>query len=213
MQLKTPKFSSRSSRSHAERGNAFRDALHPATQSMGTRMQKFSSGFTIVEVLVAMLILVTGLIGIAGLQLRAQQFNYTAYFRSQATFLANDLMERIRINTDTTPTNNNGDNGAYQFPSNGQFTDIGPGGVTTVDNTCDLRPADTTKPTCHIDNAYQLVNYDLNNWFNQVRETLPTGKAKIVWDGTNNTYTITIQWKRMPNTISYDGELTWTLQL
>lgn len=174
---------------------------------------KFSSGFTIMEVLVAMLILTTGLIGVAGLQLRAQQFNYTAYFRSQATFLANDLMERIRINTDTTPTNNNGDNGAYQFPSNGQFTDKGPGGVTTVDKTCDNLPADTSEPICNLNNAFQLVNYDLNNWFNQVRETLPTGKARIVWDNSKISYTITIQWKRMPNTISYDGEETWTLQL
>jgi type IV pilus assembly protein PilV len=181
---------------------------------MTLKTPKFFSGFTIMEMLVAMLILTTGLIGVAGLQLRAQQFNYTAYFRSQATFLVNDLMERIRINTDTTTTNNNGDNGAYQFPSNGQFTDIGPGGVTTVDKTCDVRPAETSKPDCYLDNSNnKMVNYDLNNWFNQVRETLPTGKARIVWNAASRIYTITIQWKRMPNTISYDGELTWTLQL
>jgi type IV pilus assembly protein PilV len=177
---------------------------------MTLKTQKFSSGFTIIEVLVAMLILTTGLIGVAGLQLKAQQFNYTAYFRSQATFLANDLMERIRINTDTTTTNNNGDNGAYKFPSNGQFTDQGPTGITN----CDARPTDTSKPACYLDNSNnKMVNYDLNNWFNQVRETLPIGKARITWDNTQRIYTITIQWKRMPNTISYAGEEAWTLQL
>jgi len=193
---------------------------------MTLKIPKFSSGFTIMEVLVAMLVLTIGLMGVAGLQMRAQQFNYTAYFRSQATFLANDLMERIRINTDTTTGNNNGDDGAYNFPTSNadtciaaktcQSADQGPGATNNVDKTCDNRPADTTKPTCHLDNANNLVNYDLNNWFNRVRETLPTGKAYIVWDNTNvNTpfYTITIEWKRMPNTISYDGELTWTLQL
>ena len=180
---------------------------------MKFKTQKFASGFTIMEVLVAMLILTTGLIGVVGLQLRAQQFNYAAYFSSQATFLGNDLMERIRINTDTTTGNNNGDDGAYAFPSSG-FTNQGPGGSTDIDKTCDTKPAATTKPTCYLDNTNnKMVSYDLNNWFNQVRETLPKGKAKIVWDSTKKLYTITVEWKRMPNTISYDGDETWELQL
>jgi len=198
---------------------------------MTLKTPEYSCGFTIMEVLVAMLILTIGLMGVAGLQIRAQQFNYTAYFRSQATFLANDLMERIRINTDTTPTtpgNNNGDDGAYNFPTSNEYTciaaktcqstDQGPGATNNVDKTCDNRPADTTKPTCHLDNANNLVNYDLNNWFNRVRETLPTGKAYIVWDNTTDPnapfYTITIEWKRLKkHALNYDGELTWTLQL
>lgn len=55
-------------------------------------------GFTLLEVLVALLILSVGLLGIAELQLTSLRSNYSAYLRSQATILAYDILERIRAN-------------------------------------------------------------------------------------------------------------------
>ncbi|MDT3718949.1 type IV pilus modification protein PilV [Pseudomonas oryzihabitans] len=60
-------------------------------------MQK-QTGATLIEVLVAMVILAIGLLGLAGLQTVSVQSNHGAYYRSQATILANDMAERMRAN-------------------------------------------------------------------------------------------------------------------
>lgn len=55
-------------------------------------------GFTMIEVLVAVLVLAIGLIGLASLQGVSLQFNNSAYLRSQATNLAYDMADRVRAN-------------------------------------------------------------------------------------------------------------------
>lgn len=55
-------------------------------------------GVGMVEVLVALLIISIGLLGYAGLQLRALGSTEDAYFRSQAIAIAQDLSERIAVN-------------------------------------------------------------------------------------------------------------------
>jgi type IV pilus assembly protein PilV len=57
-----------------------------------------SGGFTLLEVLVALLVLSVGLLGIAGLQLTSLRSNHSAYLRSQATILAYDILDRMRAN-------------------------------------------------------------------------------------------------------------------
>lgn len=57
-----------------------------------------SAGFSLIEVLVSFLVLSIGVLGMAGLQLNALKFNQTAAVRSQATFLAYDIAERMRAN-------------------------------------------------------------------------------------------------------------------
>lgn len=56
------------------------------------------SGSTMIEVLVSMVIIAIGLLGFAGLLTQAMKSSQTAYFRSQATFLAYDIVERMRAN-------------------------------------------------------------------------------------------------------------------
>lgn len=55
-------------------------------------------GFTLVEVLVAMIVISVGLLGIAGLQLTAKRSGHQAWQRGLAVSYANDLVERIRMN-------------------------------------------------------------------------------------------------------------------
>jgi type IV pilus assembly protein PilV len=57
-----------------------------------------SAGFTLIEVLIAMLVLAVGLLGLAGLQVISLRNNQSAYNRSQATQLAYDMADRIRAN-------------------------------------------------------------------------------------------------------------------
>lgn len=55
-------------------------------------------GVGLIEVLVTVLLLATGLLVMAALQIRSLQFNQSAYMRSQANILAYDIIDRIRLN-------------------------------------------------------------------------------------------------------------------
>lgn len=55
-------------------------------------------GATLIEVLITLVLLSVGLLGMAGLQALSMQSNHSAYYRSQATFLAYDIGERMRAN-------------------------------------------------------------------------------------------------------------------
>lgn len=57
-----------------------------------------SAGFSLVEVLVALVVLSIGLLGLAGLQTRGVRDNHSAYLRTQATLNAKDLVDRMRAN-------------------------------------------------------------------------------------------------------------------
>lgn len=54
-------------------------------------------GFTLMEVLVTVVVVTVGLLGLAALQLSAMKSNHSAMLRTQATVLAADLLDRIRI--------------------------------------------------------------------------------------------------------------------
>lgn len=55
-------------------------------------------GFTLIEVLIAVLVLSLGLLGLAGLQASSLRYNSAAAARGQATFLAYDIIDRMRAN-------------------------------------------------------------------------------------------------------------------
>lgn len=57
-------------------------------------------GFTLVEALVAVVIVSVGLLGVGGLALSALRETSTALDRTRAVFLIDDMMERIRANPD-----------------------------------------------------------------------------------------------------------------
>ena len=59
---------------------------------------KSERGMTLIEVLVAVLVLAIGLLGLAGLQMTGLKSNHSAYLRSQTTLLAYDLTDRMRVN-------------------------------------------------------------------------------------------------------------------
>ncbi len=55
-------------------------------------------GFTLVEVLVAVVVLSIGIFGLIGLQTAALKNNQEAYLRSQATVLIYDIADKMRSN-------------------------------------------------------------------------------------------------------------------
>lgn len=67
---------------------------------MKTVSGKSQSGFSMVEVLVAVIILAVGLLGVAGVQLASLQQITTANQRTQATLFTQDLAEKLRLSAD-----------------------------------------------------------------------------------------------------------------
>jgi type IV pilus assembly protein PilV len=59
------------------------------------------AGFTMLEVLIALLIIVLGLLGLAGMQVRMQQAEFESYQRTQALILLYDMVDRINLNRET----------------------------------------------------------------------------------------------------------------
>lgn len=59
-----------------------------------------SAGFTLIEVLVALLVFSIGVLSIVALQALAKKANFDALQRTQASYMAQDMLERMRLNTD-----------------------------------------------------------------------------------------------------------------
>ena len=55
-------------------------------------------GFTLIEALIALVVLSLGLLGIAGLQIYGVRDTQNSYYRSQAAIVMNDMAERIYAN-------------------------------------------------------------------------------------------------------------------
>ncbi len=73
--------------------------IHKAKHIRETKNpSKNLSGFTLLEALIALLVLSIGLLGLAALQANALKLNHGAYNRTQATFLVQDMMDRLRAN-------------------------------------------------------------------------------------------------------------------
>jgi len=120
-----------------------------------------------IEVLVSVVVLSIGLLGIASLQTLGQKFNYRAYLRTQATFLAYDLMDRMRANQPTAIS------GAYALPIE-----------STISKDCN-------KENC---TPSDLASYDLAMWSALIENNLPEPTASIDWNGALAEYKITFDW-------------------
>ncbi|MCG8370161.1 MAG: type IV pilus modification protein PilV, partial [Proteobacteria bacterium] len=57
-----------------------------------------SRGFSLVEVLIALIIMSVGMLGIAGLYVQSMQAGRTSMLRHHAVTLAGDIADRIRAN-------------------------------------------------------------------------------------------------------------------
>lgn len=61
-------------------------------------MRRPDHGFTLLEALIALLVLTIGLLGAAGMLVTSVRNSHNSYLRSQASFLVDSLLERMRAN-------------------------------------------------------------------------------------------------------------------
>ncbi|MBX3706433.1 MAG: type IV pilus modification protein PilV [Pseudomonadales bacterium] len=66
-------------------------------------MRRLATGFSMIELLVAVLVMAIGVLGVAALQMVSLQNNRAALVRAEAVTLAYDMMDRIRANPVGTP--------------------------------------------------------------------------------------------------------------
>jgi type IV pilus assembly protein PilV len=137
----------------------------------GTRVQRNKRGFTLLEILVALLVLSIGLLGLAGLQTFSLRNNHSALLRSQAVVLAYDALDRMRSNRDQAML---GAGSAYN---------------TTYSQAAGSYSTTGCSSNC---TSSDLATYDLAGWKADVAR-LPAGRAQISIDA-NNKATVQVQW-------------------
>nr|MBS0019732.1 type IV pilus modification protein PilV [Gammaproteobacteria bacterium] len=114
-------------------------------------------GFTLIEVLVAMLVLSIGLLGLAGLHAAGMRNNHSAYLRSQASLLAYDLADRMRANLPSVAT------GSYDNPAS-----------PAVDANCKGTGCSVTA----------MASHDVAEWRADLAVRLPAGEGVVCIDST-----------------------------
>jgi type IV pilus assembly protein PilV len=138
---------------------------------------RLSRGFSLVEVLIALVIMSVGMLGIASLYVQSMQAGRTSMFRHNAVILVGDVADRIRAN----PTA-----GAAYAAAGG------------VDNGCVAMGVNCSAP--------QMASHDIFLWAQQAQDTLPAGNVTVVFDGavTPPTYDISANWTEAGEALSYN---------
>ncbi len=123
-----------------------------------------AAGFGLIESIVTLLIVSFGLLALAYMQSWGQRYGQDAGSRTQATMIANELMDRIRI------------------------TGVPAAGAVAAGYTGN--PSDANNVTCN-PNAVGAAN-DRDCFYFQIGERLPAAAGAIAVNG--NMYQITIAW-------------------
>lgn len=132
-----------------------------------------ASGFTLIEILIAMVILSVGLLGLSGMQTTVLKNNQSAYHRSLATQLAYDIADRIRANLDD----------ANKLAASTYTT-------TELEDAGDQSDCISVSSTC---TTADMAENDLYEW-NQALAALPSGEGSVTVVAATRTFTVTITW-------------------
>jgi type IV pilus assembly protein PilV len=132
-------------------------------------------GFTLIEVLIALVIMSVGMLGIAGLYVHSMQAGRTSVLRHNAVTLAGDIADRIRANPRA--------GAAY--------------GLAGANNNCVNGGVDCT--------IGQMAANDIFLWDQQAAATLPNGQVNVVFNNgvVPPTYQITLTWTEPGEVLNY----------
>ena len=140
-----------------------------------------ASGFTLVEVMVALVIFSVGLLGLAGLHASSMQNNKTADLRSIAIIQAHDMADRIRANS-------RGTSGDYNAIVSG---------VPAPGTNC-ITTASCTSPTL-------IAAWDNFEWQSNLSTSLPSGRGTITRAGATAPIVITVMWDEARTGVTGEG--------
>jgi len=111
------------------------------------RIQRSAArGFTLIEALVALVVLSIGLLGVAGMQIAGLRANMSAASRTQASYLAADIVDRMRAN------NSNARAGQYEVKNMGDtITGATTNALDVQAWVAELQTLPSGKGTIHVD--------------------------------------------------------------
>ncbi|PKM11486.1 MAG: type IV pilus modification protein PilV [Gammaproteobacteria bacterium HGW-Gammaproteobacteria-3] len=132
------------------------------------------SGFSLIEVLVAMIVLAFGLLGLAGMQATGLKNNQSAYNRSQATQLAYDIADRMRANASE----------ARNLAASTYIT-LAPGSAA-AQSSCESVSTACTPAL--------MAQNDLSEWNADLAALLPGGTGSLAVDVATGIFTATVNW-------------------
>lgn len=134
----------------------------------------YQSGASLIEVMVALFVMAIGLLGFAALLANSSTLNQRAFHLSQASFLAESIIERARANRDS--------------------ANISSYGVTLGTKPTSTSNCDAANSNC---SASDMAGWDLAQWMSEVEAALPEGDAQIVISTASDitTMTVTIYYK------------------
>jgi type IV pilus assembly protein PilV len=167
-----------------------------------------SRGFSMVELLVAVLVMGVGVLGVTGLQLVSLQNNQDALLRGEAIQLAYNMLDRIRVNPGAGVPGN-----AYDGTGVG---DAPPAAGDCIANDCsaaDMTTYDIALWKCVL-GAYSADNTCIGFRDDGVlppltaQPGLPSGDGSIAVDGAG-VISVTVQWNGFNNalqTVSIDSQ-------
>ena len=138
--------------------------------------KNISAGFTLLEVMVAMVIFSIGLLGLAGIQAVSLNNNQSAFTRTVSMQLAYNMADVLRASTDNAGLVNNTFN---------SVTSAIPGSAPT---SC-VQKDGGGAPNCTDAN---LASFEIFHWKKRIEKELPSGLGTVTRNG--NVYTITIMW-------------------
>jgi type IV pilus assembly protein PilV len=144
-----------------------------------SKMKRQSFGFTLLEVLVAVVIVSLGMLGVAALLVTVHKANTSSYIQQQAVQTAYDMLDRMRANLQGAQA------GYYSKTYTPPFSPPGTSCVGTG-NTC---------------TAQQLANFDTSQWASTDLTVLPQGSANVtsaVSTNGNVSVTVTVNWSDAP---------------
>ena len=146
-----------------------------------TKYAAQQAGFTLIEVLVALIVIAIGLLGVAGMQALAINSTSIARTQSLAAMQASSLAAAMQANE------------AYW--TNGALASTTVNGQTLSDATLNSQTVDCSAAPCNL--SAQMAAYDLKQWGQSLQNLLPGGQGQVTCTtiiGTPVTCTISVSW-------------------
>jgi type IV pilus assembly protein PilV len=171
----------------------------------GTRRQQ-EQGITLIEVLVAVIVLSIGLLGIAGLQVATTKYKLGSWARAATATLFADYADHVRINPPAAGPNSRTGGVLNTIPNTAanqsmytfQATWAAQQAITTAALNTQLAAVACEGSTTSCTPANR-ASYDMLNWRKSVRESLPQGAVFV--EGNRSTgINLTLMWMDKDNT-------------
>jgi type IV pilus assembly protein PilV len=155
------------------------------------------AGFSMLEILISILIMVVGMLGFIGLQARSQVAEVEAYQRGQALILVQDMVDRLNTNRKAA--------GCYAITTSASTGSPALGTGYAGTPTCTALVGTTA--------TRAIASQDLQDWNNELNGTTerlggnPVGtilgaRGCVTYDATTQQYRIAVAWQGLVPTVA-----------